>query len=321
MKFVLPSKQKNSARIRFTTFVDEYVASTKQSERYKRSYRNVAAHIRRFEKHIDEEIYLDNFSEHVAQEFLYYLRAKGRIKGIKAHGKGLMLNTVYTIWSKVVYLLGKAAKQHNLTLDCDNIVVHREDANAIYLTLEELSRINQLKKLKKEENAVRDRFLLGCFTALRYGDYSVLTSKNIVGNNIEVKTRKTGAKVIIPIHPIVQEVFNRNGGELPSLPSQQTFCKIIKCVCKAAGINSEVLYERTVGHEVIRKRVKKYELVSSHTARRTAATNMYLAGIPIFNIMLITGHTTEQSFFKYIRINREENAKTLSKHNFFSLIL
>jgi integrase len=69
--------------------------------------------------------------------------------------------------------------------------------------------------------------------------------------------------------------------------------------------------------KIVRKRVKKYALVSSHTARRTGATNMYLAGVQTFRIMLITGHTTEQSFFKYIRIEREENARVLSEHPFF----
>jgi integrase len=78
-----------------------------------------------------------------------------------------------------------------------------------------------------------------------------------------------------------------------------------------------VLYERTDGTKVVRKRMKKYALVSSHTARRSGATNMYLAGIPVARIMLLTGHKTEQAFFKYIPIGKQENAKTLLEHNFF----
>jgi len=78
------------------------------------------------------------------------------------------------------------------------------------------------------------------------------------------------------------------------------------------------LYERTIGLKVVRKRMKKYELVSSHTARRSAATNMYLSGIPTARIMLLTGHTTEQSFFRYIRIEKEENANILAESIFFN---
>lgn len=64
-------------------------------------------------------------------------------------------------------------------------------------------------------------------------------------------------------------------------------------------------------------RVKRYALVGSHTARRSFATNLYLSGISAGRIMLLTGHKTEEAFFRYIRINKEENAKILSEHAFF----
>lgn len=99
--------------------------------------------------------------------------------------------------------------------------------------------------------------------------------------------------------------------------SQQNFNKIIKNVCKKAGITQKILVERTEGFKVVRKLVPKYQLVSTHTARRSGATNMYLAGIPPFRIMLITGHKTESAFYRYIRIQKEENAKDLQNHPFF----
>ena len=101
------------------------------------------------------------------------------------------------------------------------------------------------------------------------------------------------------------------------MKSQQSFNKVIKNICKRAKINNEILIERTVGNKVVRKKYKKYQLVSSHTARRSFATNMYLAGVAAAKIMLITGHKTESSFFKYIRISKDENAKELSQHPFF----
>ena len=63
---------------------------------------------------------------------------------------------------------------------------------------------------------------------------------------------------------------------------------------------------------------KKYELVSTHTARRSGATNMYIAVIPTLAIMKITGHKTEKAFLKYIKISEEENAEMLAKHCFFN---
>lgn len=87
---------------------------------------------------------------------------------------------------------------------------------------------------------------------------------------------------------------------------------------KRAGITDMVYIERTRGGKVERLSVPRYELVSSHTARRSFATNTYLAGIPAARIMLMTAHSTEEAFFRYIRISRSENAKTLSEHPFFN---
>ena len=114
------------------------------------------------------------------------------------------------------------------------------------------------------------------------------------------------------------EILKRNSKCFPKISSQQAFSKIIKIICKNAGINELVLWERTVGKKVVRKTYQKWQLVSSHTARRTGATNMYLSGIPTARIMLLTGYKTEQSFFKYIRIEKKENAEILSNHYFFT---
>ena len=62
----------------------------------------------------------------------------------------------------------------------------------------------------------------------------------------------------------------------------------------------------------------KYQLVSSHTARRSFATNAYKSGVPTIAIMKITGHTKESTFLKYIKVSAQENADMLSRHPFFA---
>lgn len=51
----------------------------------------------------------------------------------------------------------------------------------------------------------------------------------------------------------------------------------------------------------------------NHTARRTFATLMYLKGIPAISIMAITGHTTEENFMKYIKLDKSEHAKIVAQ--------
>ena len=57
----------------------------------------------------------------------------------------------------------------------------------------------------------------------------------------------------------------------------------------------------------------KFNCIMNHTARRTFATLMYLKGIPTISIMAITGHTTEENFMKYIKLDKSEHAKIVAK--------
>ena len=61
----------------------------------------------------------------------------------------------------------------------------------------------------------------------------------------------------------------------------------------------------------------KYELIKTYTARRSGATNMYLAGIPTLSIMKIAGHKTEHEFLKHKRVSKEETAEILANHEYF----
>ena len=310
--------RKSTKKVSVKEHIYAYISKSKRSKQYKRKYRSIATHIDNFQKKTGIVLYLDELTANIAEEFIYYLKSDGRLKDRGNKGNGLMINTVRTIMHDLYAVLRRAKSNgHNINDDFFEVEVPAEDAANVYLSIEELQQIRTVK-LSKEAAAVRDIFLVGCFTALRFSDYSKITTDNVVNNRIEVKTRKTGAKVIIPIHPIIREILERNNGYFPKVKSEQSFNVALKRICKKAGINSEILYERTIGLKVVRKRMKKYELVSSHTARRSAATNMYLSGIPTARIMLLTGHTTEQSFFRYIRIEKEENANILAESIFFN---
>jgi integrase len=57
----------------------------------------------------------------------------------------------------------------------------------------------------------------------------------------------------------------------------------------------------------------KYELITSHSCRRSFASNLY-GKLPNMTIMAITGHKTETQFLKYIKITSAENATKLKEH-------
>ena len=58
--------------------------------------------------------------------------------------------------------------------------------------------------------------------------------------------------------------------------------------------------------------MKKYERISSHTARRSFATNMHKRSFPNYYIMKITDHKKESDFLNYIKVTNEEAVKIIT---------
>ena len=191
-----------------------------------------------------------------------------------------------------------------------------EDSDAVYLTKEEIAKLEDCVLFTPREKATRDLFLVGYYTAMRFSDYSRLSMNDIVDGRLKVCTMKTGEQVVIPANPKLVAILQRYGGRVPRL-DQSDFNETIKVVCREAGIDDIVPHTITKGGRKTTDYAPKYALVTSHTARRSGATNMYLSGIKEEMIMMITGHRTYSSFRKYIRITKEENADMLSSNEFF----
>lgn len=188
-----------------------------------------------------------------------------------------------------------------------------EQVDAVYLTNEEVTRVAELP-LCGSHGIARDLFIIGCHTGMRFSDYSKLSLKDVHDGVIHVITQKCKTPVDIPAHPRVIQILTKHGGTAPKI-SGQKFNAYIKDVCKEAGINESIIVRKSGKHI----RCEKWELVSSHTARRTGLTNMYKAGIPTYRCMMISGHKTEQVFLTYLRITQEENAQYLKDNPFFKM--
>ncbi|MDP3452058.1 MAG: tyrosine-type recombinase/integrase [Bacteroidales bacterium] len=288
--------------------INTYANESRRARAYKRKYWNLAAKLSQYEKHRQIELFTDSVTYDRFDDIVIFLKEKFNHRPSTLEANKGYLIVIMNYCMRQGYVCDKSFSEYSFKKD---------DPVSIYLTTEEIERIHKLK-LKDNTSTIRDIFVVGCCTGLRFSDYSKINTANIQSDTINVKTQKTGAKVVLPVHWMVKEIISRNNGSIPKLElSQQNFNKVIKNIAKKAGINTEILIESMRGNDRIRRRVKKYNLVCTHTARRSFATNMYLAGIPTAKIMLCTGHQTEDSFFKYIRIGKQENAKELSEHPFF----
>jgi integrase len=199
----------------------------------------------------------------------------------------------------------------------------REEVENVYLTESELSKIyhldlNNSNKLER----VRDLFIFAAWTGLRFSDFSNLQPENIKRNeegklHFDLRQRKTNNRVVIPVmNNAVVEILEKYGNNLPKSISNQKTNNYIKEICKLAEINTKILKHATKGGKTLVKNidgwsnissgVEKWTLVTTHTARRSFATNMYKRKLPTSLIMRLTGHQKEIEFKKYIRIEYEE---------------
>lgn len=196
------------------------------------------------------------------------------------------------------------------------------DVDTIYLTKEELERFETVDLSKKADKRnlelARDIFLVGVWTAQRVSDYNNLKPENIkeVNNNgtpmmyISIHQQKTGRLVEIPCNAKVRAILNKYPKGLPHL-SDQKINMYIKQIGEMAGIDDVIEIKGSRGGEVTKDYYKKYDLICTHTARRTGATLMYLDGIAIYDIMKVTGHKSVTTLEKYIRADKLEVAQKL----------
>ena len=184
----------------------------------------------------------------------------------------------------------------------------------IYLTHDELVKIEQASIVSDALQNARRWLLIGCNIGQRGGDLLGLTSDNFVTRKglevIELKQKKTGAQVTIPILPKTKELL-KDG--LPRPIAIQNFNRYIKEICQIAGLNT-----RTRGrkYDVEKKRriegdYEKWEVISSHVMRRTFATLNYTK-LPTPLLMKVTGHSTERMFAKYLGKDSLDYAQMIS---------
>lgn len=236
--------------------------------------------------------------------------------------KGLAVNTIakkITTLKAILNIATDKGINKNLAYKSKRFTAITEESDNIYLNETELLKIADLDLTgNKRLERVKDLFLLGAYTGLRFGDFTRITSANIVEvdevEQIQIHQSKTSAKVHIPLHPIAKEILERNGGKAPQAITNQKMNDYLKEVGQMAGLFETVSKTITKGGKQISANRHKWELLSTHTARRSFATNLYKTGFPAQSIMKITGHKTEKAFLKYIKVTGEENANMLALH-------
>jgi site-specific recombinase XerD len=195
-------------------------------------------------------------------------------------------------------------------------VIHSE-ADEVYLSEQEINAIHNVQGLSRKEEVSKQMFVFACWVGLRFSDLSKLNPNQVLtglkGKMLRITTTKTGEDVIIPMHPVAEEIWDSWQGLPPKQISNPKFNKHLKTIAEKAKLTIPVQRRKTVRGKVTIEWVPKYKMVKAHTARRSFATNCYLLGVPKASIMAVTGHKTEKAFNKYLRITKEQHANIMAE--------
>ena len=307
-------------------------------------YQNLLKKIREFEDACGEPLTLEDVNMSFQQEFTNFCK-----------DEGLYPNTIYGYMS-LLRVIMKYAFEDKLTksdrFKRAGFVPSKEVVDQVYLTAEQIQemldldlssrekilelidkagikdedRLNELKEYITKGNArqiaaSRDVFIVGCLTGQRFSDYSRLNKSmftKIQGipfiKLIQEKTKKT---VYIPIDIRVRQILKQYHGELPQIYISRVSYNI-KLIAELLGWTWNPNFDKSrIGKKV---GTRFCDMISTHTARRSFATNAYHAGVPIESIMSITGHERESTFRLYLKLEEEEKG-IMAARDFEGIIL
>lgn len=178
----------------------------------------------------------------------------------------------------------------------DSLRVRNEDSEQVYLTDDEIKMLLKYRPQSRNEEYVHTTFLIGCLTGARHSDYIRFTQDNISHGYLRYTSQKTRTSATLPVAPALPRLL----AKLASLPENNmadtTFNRTIRDICMKSGITESMrIYRR--GKESTKP---KWTFVSSHTARRSFASNLYLRGCDIMSISMMMGHASVDMTRGYI---------------------
>ncbi|MEO8760052.1 MAG: site-specific integrase [Bacteroidia bacterium] len=294
------------------SFIEWYLeqAKTNKTKSTITGYKGTLRHLKEFEKHSHIKLSFDKINVDFYLNFIDYLKEKQ-----------FKPNTIGKLVKNIKVFLNQATERginKNMEYKSHRFKVLHEETDAIYLNEDELQKLADLDLTNNTRlEKVRDLFLVGCYTGLRFSDLSLLKKDHLKNGKISIKMQKTGDTVVIPLHPVVSDImkkYKETQNSLPPAMSNQKMNDYLKEIGKLAEINEPIMINETKGILKVETMHQKYTLISTHTARRSFATNLFLQNFPTLSIRKITGHKSEASFFRYIKMDGEQSASRLEEH-------
>lgn len=339
-----PSDRDKKERLLLTTYIERYIrdlvsgkrlkAGTSQrvSDDYAYSFHGLITDIKAFEKYRRKgRITIDEFSKKIHDEMLLWYKERK-----------ILPNTISGKFQRLHLILATAYDEKvtgNMSFCHSDFIPKGQVVDQVYLTPDKIQQMLDLdlstpekvralvdkcefsderaekvrvltrgKQIQKIEY-VRDIFIIGCLTGQRISDYARISEEMLTQLDsmdfIKLEQIKTGKKVIIPLDIRVAELLKKYNGFPPAV-TEERMNNVLQLLGELLGWTYDAKIDETrMGY----KRGRRFcDMISTHTARRSFATNAFIAGIPLVSIMAVTGHSTEKNLRRYLKMQLEEQA-------------
>lgn len=304
-----PQFSKRKTKLLLEVF-DEYnhrmIAENKPKSGEK--YRQVKQNLLDFSKDTGYNIQFESLTNEFRNEFINYLRFDKKYAESTIHRKMKFIKTIILYAQDCGYI-------SQLSVNLRKFGVPDVQPDKIALTINE---VKEIEKLDLSNNLrldrVRDRFLIGCYTGLRFSDFIRLNKHHIVDDKyIIIKQEKTKDIITQPFWSEVRVIFEKYNYELPEPIREPNFNLYIKEVCEKCDLlkKEQEIREYELGKlKTVYK--PKHKLITSHTGRRTFVTIRASQGMALEDIAIATGHKNIKTLQGYMKLNDMEKADRLA---------
>ena len=299
----------DSKKIFWDSF-DKFIETRKTENRYRtiQKYQTLKQHLIDFEKSKKIKLAFDTMNLNFHEKFTAFLM----------HDLNHTNNTIGKYISTLkTFLKWTTYQGYNENITFTRFKVYNEKSDIIVLTEDELMNVYNLDLSKNRHlDKVRDVFCFQTFTGQRFSDIESMKREDIKNDTWFIHTYKTKDIISVPLTPSAKNIlakYRKLSTPLPLISHQQTN-NLIKEVCRLAGIDEPVTLVRYRGAERVERHKPKYNLVTTHTARRTFVTLSLEKGMKADTIMEITGHKSYKTFKKYIKITSKVMHQEMNKY-------
>lgn len=268
-------------------------------------------HLQDFEPNLKLEL----LDENQLSEFLYFLQ---EVKDMKN-------STILKQFGFLKWFLRWAKKDYKVNSSFVDFKPKLKTIpkKIVFFTLKEIKQLAdyEIPESKKYLERVRDVFVFQCFTSLRYSDVFNLKRSDIKDTYIDITTIKTSDSLMIELNKYSQAILDKYTGieferekVLPVI-SNQKMNDYLKELAELTGFNEPIRETYYKGNQRFDIVSPKFELIGTHTARRSFICNALILGIPAHVVMKWTGHSDYKSMKPYIEVADEMKANEMKKFN------